>query len=63
MFLHTAVNTSLCIENRQGQFSWHLRSERITSVSKERYLVVWRLILMVSLAVLLIFYKCTLKLM
>ena len=33
--LHTPVNTPLCIEIRQGQFSWNLRSERITYVSTE----------------------------
>ena len=48
MSLHTAMNTPLCIEIRQGQFSWHLRSERTTCVSKERWLAVGRLILMVS---------------
>ena len=44
--LHTPMNTPLCIEIRQGQFSWHLRSERTTCVSKERCLAVGRLIQM-----------------
>ena len=44
------MNTPLCIEIRQGQFSWHLESERKTYVSKERCLAVRRMILMVSLA-------------
>ena len=51
--LHTPMNTPLCIEIRQGQFSWHLESERTTCVSKERCLVVGRMILMVILAFLL----------
>ena len=47
------MNTPLCIEIRQGQFSWHLEPERTTCVSKERCLAVGRMILMVSLAFLL----------
>ena len=47
------MNTPLCIEIRQGQFSWHLESESTTSVSKERCLAVGRMILMVSLVFLL----------
>ena len=50
MSLHAPMNTPLCIKIRQGQFSWHLRSERTTCVSKERCLAVRRMILMVSLA-------------
>ena len=48
--LHTPRNTPLCMEIRQGQFSWHLESERTTCVFKERCLAVERLVLMVSLA-------------
>ena len=48
--LHTPMNTPLCIEIRQDQFSWHLESERTLCVSKERCLAVGRMILMVSLA-------------
>ena len=44
------MNTPLCIEIRQGQFSLHLESERTACVSKERCLAVGRMILMVSLA-------------
>ena len=50
MSLHTPMNTPLCIGIKQGQFSWHLTSERTTCVSKEKCLAVGRLILMVSLA-------------
>ena len=50
MSLHTPVNTPLCIEIKQGQFSWYLRSERTTCVSKKRCLAVERMIVMVSLA-------------
>ena len=50
MSLHTPMNTPLCIEINQGQFSWHLRSERTTCVSKERCLTVGRKILMESVA-------------
>ena len=53
MSLHTPMNTPLSTQIRQGQFSWHLQSERTTCVSKERCLAVGRLILMVSLAFLL----------
>ena len=35
--LHTPMNTPLCMEIRQGQFSCHLESERTTCVSKERW--------------------------
>ena len=50
MSLCTPMNTPLCIEIRQGQFSWHLESGRMTCVSKERCLAVGRMILLVSLA-------------
>ena len=42
------MNTPLCIEIRQGQFSWHLKSERTTCLSKERCLAVGRMILRVN---------------
>ena len=61
--LSTLQWTHLCIEVRQDQFSWHLSLESIACVSKKRYLVMGRLFQMVSLAFLLIFYKCALKLM
>ena len=48
--LHTPMNTPLCMEITQGQFSWHLESERTTCVSKERCLAVKRMMLMVNLA-------------
>ena len=51
--LYTPMKTPLCIETRQGQFSWHLESERTTCVSKDRCLAVCKMILMVSLAFLL----------
>ena len=50
MSLHTPMNTPLFVEIRQCQFSWHLGSERMRCVSKERCLAVGRMILMVSLA-------------
>ena len=50
---YTPMNTPLCMQIRQGQFSWHLESERTTCVSKERCLAVGRMILMMSLAFLL----------
>ena len=50
MSFHTPMNTHLYKEIKQGQFSWHLRSEKTTCVSKERFMAVGRLILMVSLA-------------
>ena len=48
--LHTPMNTPLCMEIRQSQFSWYLKSEWTTCVFKERCLAVGRMILMVSLA-------------
>ena len=42
------MNTPLCIEIRQGQFSWHLESERTRCISKERCLAVGSMILVVS---------------
>ena len=32
--LYTPMNIPLCIEIRQGQFSWHLEPERTTCVSQ-----------------------------
>ena len=51
--LQTPMNTPLCIEIRQGQLNWHLRSKRTTCVSNGRCLAVGRMILMASLAFLL----------
>ena len=50
MSLHTPVKTPLHTEIRQGQLSWHLSFERITCDSKERCLVVGRLIKMCGLS-------------
>ena len=33
--LHTPMNTPLCSEVRQGQFSWHLNLEMLWSVCRE----------------------------
>ena len=48
------MNTPLCIEIRQGQFGWHLESERTACVSKERCLAVGRMILMVTFGIFLL---------